>query len=90
MRTILPTEITTVEQAKAFLQALHSNGEAYHPEDNALECFDTSSDEDLDWCRQVNRLMEQVYNLEGNIAAYPNLAFDPCAYLNELAGHVVE
>ena len=35
MQTVLPTEIKTVNQAKAFLAALYFNGESYDPADDA-------------------------------------------------------
>lgn len=89
MRTALPTAINTISEAKTFLQELRKNGEAYHPEDDATECFDTDSEHNLAWCRQVNKLMSDIYALEGNID-HLNMAFDPCAYLLELDGHVME
>lgn len=36
MNTNLPSQITSIQEAKAFLSGLHSNGESYHPEDSAL------------------------------------------------------
>lgn len=35
MKTTLPTAINTIEEAKTFLTELNTNGEAYHPEDDA-------------------------------------------------------
>ena len=90
MRTELPTEIKTIEDAKQFLSSLHSNGEAYHPDDNPEDCFSVDSEADAKWCKQVGKLMEQIYDLPGNIGKYPNLEFDPCEYLMELFGHTIE
>lgn len=35
MRTPLPTAINTADEARAFLSALHTNRELFHPDDNA-------------------------------------------------------
>lgn len=73
MKTQLPNEIKTIEDAKAFLTDLHTNNETFHPEDDAT---------DIDWqtcivsdveAIQLNKLMADIYNLaEG---------FDPCEFL---------
>jgi hypothetical protein len=79
MKTTLPPNIITVEQAKNFLKALFDNGEAFHPEDNANDIeFNpppgveppTAAERAL-----LNKLMEEIYNLGD---------FDPCDYLMEL------
>jgi hypothetical protein len=74
MKTILPQAITTVQEAEAFLQDLIDNNEVYHPEDDAHDiiwndCTASSSEE----CDQLNKLMDDIYNLEGD--------YDPCAYI---------
>lgn len=80
MKTILPEAITNVEEAKKFLDELFTNGEGYHPEDDA---------EDINWnlpddqtptaieCIQLNKLMDDIYNsaITGD--------FDPCDYVME-------
>lgn len=88
MKTPLPKEIKTVEQAKEFLKSLHENGEDYHPEDDAFEVVwnmpeqDTPNEQERD---QLNKLMEDIYNLPGNDGGHDNsIAFDPCSYLLEL------
>lgn len=37
MKTTLPDSINSVEEAKAFLLALHANGESFHPDDDAKD-----------------------------------------------------
>lgn len=86
MKTTLPVSIKTVEEAKAFLTALHANGEAYHPEDDAHR---------VDWhatevitngdCEQLNRLMKDIYNLPGNDGRHcERMIFDPCEFVTDL------
>lgn len=78
MKTTLPAQIASIEEAKAFLSALHANGEAYHPEDDAAACgiCDTMTQ-----AHDLNKLMEDIYNLPGNDGRHINLAFDPCEWL---------
>ena len=35
MKTHLPTSIKTIPEARDFLTALYTNGESFHPEDDA-------------------------------------------------------
>lgn len=71
MKTHLPTAITTVQEAKAFLKALWTNGESFHPDDDASQIHDLfMHDEAL----QVNTLMDAIHALD----------FDPSEYLLEL------
>lgn len=75
IKTSLPESITTIDQAKAFLQSLHDNGEAYHPEDDANSIEWMNSDETnptAEECEQLNKLMADIYAIGG---------FDPCEYL---------
>lgn len=85
MKTTLPAQITTVEEAKAFLSALHANSESYHPEDDAhtVQWTTGESISQAD-ATQLNKLMEDIYNLPGNDGRHVNLAFDPCEYLLSL------
>ena len=87
MKTVLPNEIKTVEEAKAFLTALHENGESYHPEDNAhgIAWGSIPSDQipTKEECDKLNKLMRDIYNLPGNEKG-PNLAFDPCGFFLDL------
>ena len=97
MKTILPKRIHTKEQAISFLTELHKNGEHYHPEDNAhMICWNLATKErpyenptryERD---QLNQLMEDIYNLDGNKGMGVNIAFDPCELLNNLDGHIME
>lgn len=80
MKTKLPISIKTVEEAIAFLTALHTNGEQYHPEDNAHDILWTTPVTICDE-NQLNALMEDIYNLPGNDGRHNDLAFDPCEYL---------
>lgn len=90
MKTFLPTAITTVQEAETFLMVLYTNGEAFHPEDDAhgivwdLDVFPTSEEAD-----QLNKLMGDIYSLPGNEMPMA-LTFDPCEFLNRLSGHTGE
>jgi len=76
MKTILPSTISTEQQAVDFLTMLHNNGEAFHPEDNAHDIEWGNDDPPTpDQCDKLNSLMEQIYDL-GTV--------DPCAVLLEL------
>lgn len=80
--------IATVEEAKAFLKALHTNGESYHPEDDASTIINGHAQTLVSVpCPQellfspeeaavLNHIMNDIYRLPGN--------FDPCAYLVDL------
>ena len=84
MKTKLPKEILTIQQAKSFLFHLFNNAEAYHPEDDAfdvlwLNCPEPSEQEKI----QLNKLMDDIYALPGNNSA-KDMAFDPCGYLIDI------
>jgi hypothetical protein len=82
MKTKLPSAINTVKEAKSFLWELHSNGEAFHCEDDANDCLAgrvTKEQGDL-----LNKLMEDIYNLQGNDGRHVDLAFDPCQFLLDI------
>ena len=77
MKTVLPNEIKTVEQAKAFLTDLHNNGEAYHPEDDAHEIvWNTEERPTTNDMNMLNFLMDEIYKLPD---------FDPCEFLLDLS-----
>ena len=88
MKTKLPASIGTIEEAETFLTELYENGEAYHPEDNAADCFspDQCSSEEAE---KLDALMTQIYFLPENGNNYrtnPNaMTFDPCGFLLDLA-----
>ena len=73
MKTKLPTSITTIAQAQAYIDQLIDNGETYHFTDNAhdvqwsLKGGPTKRQRD-----QMNKLARQMQQLDG---------FDPQAYL---------
>lgn len=86
MKTALPDSIKTVEEAKAFLTALHSNSEAFHPEDDAHDIlWDLENVPTYEECEQLNKLMDDIYNLPGNDGKHDNsIAFCPCGFLLDL------
>lgn len=88
MKTILPEKITTIPEAQAFLSALVKNGESYHPEDNAHDII-VGHDINTHLFKKheadhLNRLMEDIYYLEGNNGNHRNPIFDPCEFLNNI------
>ena len=87
MKTKLPEKITNVDEAKEFLTALHSNGEQFHPEDDANDIINSRNDhlftkEEGD---KLNKLTEQIYALPG----VPD-EWDPCDHYLKLFGHTYE
>ncbi len=79
MKTLLPDQIKTVSEAKAFLTSLHANGESYHPEDDANSlCGDPFTKEEGD---KLNKLMIDIYHLDGNDGNHINPKFCPCGFL---------
>lgn len=80
LQTKLPPAITTVEEAKKLLTDLYNNSESFCPEDDANDCLSgmvTKKEGD-----QLNKLMNDIYNLPGNAFPYP--VIDPCGFLLEL------
>ena len=82
----LPNAITTIPEAKEFLKSLHSIGAAYHCEDDANDVeFLNLSEKDrptVEQCNQLNKLMEDIYNLPGNDGSHgPEIAFCPCGFI---------
>lgn len=88
MKTTLPEAITTQEQAEEFLTALWENNEVFHPEDNAHQVvWDTIPEGDRPTpseCDQLNKLMNDIYDLDGNNGDHANPIFCPCEFLLEL------
>ena len=85
MKTKLPESITTVDEAKVLLKTLNDNGEHFHPEDSAEDCFDMNTPEDEAWCKQASKLMDDIYNLPGNDGRHVDpMIFCPCGYLLDL------
>jgi hypothetical protein len=83
MKTTLPAAINTIGEAENFLTSLHNNNEAFHPEDDATDLvgdlFTQSEGE------QLNKLMNDIYNLEGNNGNHATPIFDPCEFLLSLS-----
>lgn len=93
MKTSLPAKIETIEQAKAFLSELIKNKEDFHPEDDALEVdfsgIAPGEQPTFDECRQLNKLMGDIYKLPGNENPQ-NMAFDPCGFMMDLLADSAE
>lgn len=91
MKTPIPNAITSIEEAKAWLKALHSNNEEYHPEDDAHDIINGRTGQPLctkEEADKLNALMGQIYAMltvsrdgDGVITLSP---FDPCGYLIDL------
>jgi len=78
MRTPLPSSITSVPEAQAFLKALYDNNESFHPDENALEIIHSETDQPLFTVEEaiaINALLDQISELKD---------FNPCEYLNSL------
>lgn len=75
MKTKLPKRITSKVGAVAFLTSLHTNGEAFHPEDDAFKIVwqDQANAPNLHECRHLNTLMRQCRKV-----------VDPCEILVNL------
>lgn len=91
MKTTLPIAINSIEEAKSFLTELYNNGESFHPEDDA-HSIDWSDGEMVTNgdCEQLNKIMEDIYNLPGNDGSHVKLSFDPCEFLLMLNPEYVE
>lgn len=81
MKTTLPQAIETIEQAKAFLTDLYNNNEIYHPEDDAHDIVWETVNPTEQEREQLNKLMEDIYNLDGNNGNHYKPKFDPCDFL---------
>lgn len=77
MKTLLPDQITTVDQAKKLLNALYSNKEHFYPDDDANQLINSSTDTPFTKIEgdKLNELMAQICQLDN---------FDPCIYLLDL------
>lgn len=82
MKTKLPDSITTVAEAKKLLADLIENNECFHPEDDAHGImWDTAKASHVE-CDQLNKLMEDIYNLPGNDGRHIEpMIFDPCEFI---------
>ena len=75
MRTKLPESITTVKQAEKFLTELDSNGESFHPEDDAHDIVWHNTEVSPKECDKLNKLMDDIHKISG---------FNPCEFLLKL------
>lgn len=80
MKTQLPEQITTQEEAETFLTQLWENKEVFHPEDSAHDVIWSTIPKEQQptpkECERLNDLMADIYN---NV---PEL--DPCGFLLDL------
>lgn len=82
MQTTLPTQITTRQEAQKLLFDLHTNGEAFHPEDDANGLVNSYVLFTKEEGEKLNSLMNQIYELKGNDGRHTEpMIFDPCEYL---------
>ena len=79
LKTVLPASINTISEAKKLLRDLYNNREAYHPEDDAVYCLQGTATKEQG--ELLNKLMVDIYNLEGNNGNHANPIFDPCKFL---------
>lgn len=65
MKTKLPNYISTLDEAKVYLEELCKNGEAYHPDDDATQIvWDKGIKEPtMDEAIKMNSLMDQVWDV---------------------------
>ena len=92
MKTSVTNPINTLDEAKAFLTELHKNGESYHPEDDAHHIDWHTEKEPTDFEKDMlNERMIDIYNIPENAGkSNSDLGFDPCLFVMELDGHVME
>jgi hypothetical protein len=86
MKTKTPNYINSVEEAKDFLRDLFNNGEAYNPEDDAIDVIKVDSGDRVftdDEAEEMNVLMSQVLWQ----ASSSNGLFDAFDFLNDLGAN---
>lgn len=83
MKTKLPDSITSIEGAKEFLAEMYKNGETFHPEDDANDIIWLCEEPTQVECDQLNKLMDDIYNLPGN-EHLETMVFDPCEFILSL------
>lgn len=81
LKTTLPEHIDSLDAAKNYLIALHSNGESYHPDDPAGDCFPEINELDS---HHMNHLMKQVF------VHFETAGLDVYEFINGLHGHIME
>lgn len=59
LKTILPSYLDNLEQAKQYLSDLYNNNESYHPDDSAGDCLDI----DDETAEKMDLLMDRVFEL---------------------------
>lgn len=86
MKTVLPKAIKNPFEAAKFLRALYNNKESFHPEDRAENvAWDLPKDQipTAGEKKQLNKLMQDIYNLPGNENPQ-KMFFDPAHFLLNL------
>lgn len=63
LRTKLPVTIKSINDVKGFLRSLHTNGETYHPEDDANDVVWHTVNPTVKEHNELNRLMSEIYAL---------------------------
>jgi hypothetical protein len=64
MKTNLPEQIDSVQEAKDFLKEMVENGEIYHPKEDAFDIVWKSPPPTEDQMILLNKLMFDIENLE--------------------------
>jgi len=75
MKTNLKRKISTIDEAKLFLNELIINNEIYHPEDDAHDIIWNLPENQKPTnqeCNQLNYLMDEIFELDD---------FDPCGFI---------
>lgn len=84
MKTQLPEAITSVDEATRFITELYNNNESFHPEDDAFDIiWETTEVSDTEK-HQLNKLMNDIYNLPEAWSKDNPEGFDPCAVYMDL------
>jgi len=82
MKTFLPTEIKTSDDANFFLEQLWKNGESFHPEDNVYDiCWNGCEKPSQEELEKLKKLQDDMYSIDG---------YDPCEILVQLDGGYAE
>jgi ADP-dependent phosphofructokinase/glucokinase len=59
LKTNLPEQINSIEDAKKYLTDLYNNGEIYHPDDEVADCLDV----DFATGEKMDKLMDRIFEL---------------------------
>lgn len=81
IKTTLPEHITSLEEAKSYLTDLYNNGESYHPDDPAADCFPGIHEQDA---HHMDFLMRDIFKI------FSDHGMDVYMFILELGGHKIE